>query len=191
MPPTFRARGVPLNRPGTTSPVRIRVTIGREELRPGTAASTAAALRSEMVTEAGAMGREIVARAKALAPVDTSNYRGSLRNRVRLRGFDQVDVLVDAGARYAAVIEKGRRAGARMPPVRALIPWVRRNLGVTGARARGVAFAVARKIVRRGLPAQNVLKRATEETKRSRPRRFRSAIRRWRRKRFGIGEGRP
>lgn len=50
-----------------------------------------------------------------------------------------------------AVVETGRRRGARRPPVRALELWVRRRLAVPGKEARNVAFAIARAIGRRGI----------------------------------------
>jgi hypothetical protein len=58
---------------------------------------------------------------------------------------------------YAVYVENGRRAGARQPPVYALVPWVQLVLGVPEARARSVAFRVARAIGRRGIPARPVL----------------------------------
>jgi hypothetical protein len=65
-------------------------------------------------------------------------------------------------APYAAVIEHGRRPGGRMPPVKALVPWVRRKLGVGDAEAQSVAFLVARKIARDGTPGKQILSRAED-----------------------------
>jgi hypothetical protein len=59
-------------------------------------------------------------------------------------------------APYAGVIEYGRRAGVR-PPAAALVPWVRRKLGVSAKKAPGVAFVIARKIGARGIPGKHVL----------------------------------
>lgn len=58
---------------------------------------------------------------------------------------------------YAPFVENGRRAGARMPPPAALVPWVERHFGVTGAAARGLAFVIARRIAQRGIRARRVL----------------------------------
>ncbi|MBX3588848.1 MAG: hypothetical protein KF796_19625 [Ramlibacter sp.] len=52
----------------------------------------------------------------------------------------------------AAFVELGTRP--HMPPVAALVPWVREVLGVDASRARSVAFLVARKIATKGTPAQ-------------------------------------
>ena len=52
---------------------------------------------------------------------------------------------------YGAPVEFGRSAGARMPPVSALIPWVEQFLTIRpGQTALGVAFAVARFMAARG-----------------------------------------
>lgn len=60
-------------------------------------------------------------------------------------------------ARHAVFVERGRRAGARMPPVAALRPWVEQVLGVPSDRSQGVAYAVARNISRRGIRARPTL----------------------------------
>lgn len=61
---------------------------------------------------------------------------------------------------YAAVVEEGRRPGARQPPTDVLVPWVRRKLGVSRKEAKGVAFVVARAIGVRGIPGKHILKTA-------------------------------
>lgn len=57
----------------------------------------------------------------------------------------------------ALFVELGTKP--HMPPVAALVPWVRNVLGVDAKRAPGVAYLVARKIARRGTPAQRPLGR--------------------------------
>lgn len=52
----------------------------------------------------------------------------------------------------AAFVELGTKP--HMPPVAALVPWVRAVLGVDAKRAPSVAFLIARKIARKGTPAQ-------------------------------------
>ncbi len=53
-----------------------------------------------------------------------------------------------------------------MPPVEALIPWVKTVLGISEPKeARSVAFLVARKIAREGTPAQRPLERAVDATR--------------------------
>lgn len=74
-----------------------------------------------------------------------------------------------------AVMEEGRRPGGRMPPVDALARWAlrkglvagfvrqgrRRRAKDEGKRARSIAFAVARSIVKKGIKARRFFKRAT------------------------------
>lgn len=59
-------------------------------------------------------------------------------------------------AKYASIIEYGRRPG-KMPPSRLLIPWVMRKLHVPAKKAAGIAFVIARAIGRRGLIGRNVM----------------------------------
>ena len=58
---------------------------------------------------------------------------------------------------YAVYVDRGRRAGSRMPPVEALIPWVRQVLQPTESRTRAVAFVVAKAIARRGIAARPIV----------------------------------
>jgi hypothetical protein len=64
---------------------------------------------------------------------------------------------------YAAVIELGRRAGARMPPSDAIARWAQRKLSLSELEARSVGFVIARAIARRGLPPRYVLTNALPE----------------------------
>lgn len=63
-------------------------------------------------------------------------------------------------APYAGVIEYGRRPGSKPPPSKVLEPWVRRKLKVSRKKAPGVAFVVARKIGRDGIPGKYIMARA-------------------------------
>lgn len=67
-------------------------------------------------------------------------------------------------ASYADDIEFGRIPGS-MPPVDALVPWVRRKLGVSNEKeARRVAFAIALSIKKRGIDAFPYLRMAVDAT---------------------------
>lgn len=52
----------------------------------------------------------------------------------------------------ALFVELGTKP--HMPPVEALVPWVRNVLGVEERKARSVAYLIARKIAREGTPAR-------------------------------------
>lgn len=65
---------------------------------------------------------------------------------------------------YPAVIERGRRPG-KMPPPSALYRWVQLKLGVPAGQVRGVAFAIARQIGRRGLKGKRVMAQGFQSAK--------------------------
>lgn len=60
--------------------------------------------------------------------------------------------VVGSSQASAAFVELGTKP--HMPPVAALVPWVRAVLGVDAKRAPSVAFLIARKIARKGTKAQ-------------------------------------
>lgn len=62
----------------------------------------------------------------------------------------------------ATFVELGTRA--HMPPVDALVPWVRAVLGVDAKRAPSVAYLIARKIARRGTKAKQPFAKALART---------------------------
>lgn len=96
--------------------------------------------------------------ALARKPVDRGTYR---------RSFQYEDIeggaTVYNSAPYAAVIEYGRRKGAKGPPLKVLMEWVVRKKLVAGGRkanqsdVRGVAWLIQRAIKRRGIPGRHVL----------------------------------
>lgn len=57
----------------------------------------------------------------------------------------------------AAFVELGTRP--HMPPIAPIQRWVQDRLGLSGAEGRRVAWLVARKIARKGTPAQRVFER--------------------------------
>lgn len=61
-----------------------------------------------------------------------------------------------------AFLELGTKP--HMPPVEALVPWVRAVLGVPAKRERSVAFLVARKIARKGTEPKRPLANAIVAT---------------------------
>lgn len=59
---------------------------------------------------------------------------------------------------HAIVLETGRRAGAKRPPIKALMPWVAAKLGARTRKAQlAAAKALANKIQRRGSPAKGTI----------------------------------
>lgn len=96
--------------------------------------------------------------------VNTGNYRRRWKAEV-LRGERLPGAVVANDTPYAGVIEYGRRAGARMPPVDALARWAQRKLGMPYKKAKGIAFAIAKSIKRRGLKPRYVLTRRLQQRK--------------------------
>lgn len=74
---------------------------------------------------------------------------------------DPMGVKIYNSTPYASVIEEGRRPNRRPPPSDALVPWVRRKLGVSRKEAKSVAYVVARAIGERGIPGKHILKTAS------------------------------
>lgn len=103
--------------------------------------------------------------AKQLVPQDTRRLSGSITHEIT-GTFPQLVGRVGPSVNYGVFVEFGRRAGARMPPVDALIGWVRRHWGNAPLPRRGErrqaalrarAFLVARAIARRGIPPRPYL----------------------------------
>jgi hypothetical protein len=104
-----------------------------------------------------AMTRSVVqieADAKRRVPTDTHNLQRSITHEVVDVG---ADIIGRAGTNqpYAEPVEKGRRAGAAMPPPSALIGWLGRH-GIDPS----LAFVVARSIGRKGIKPRPYLKPA-------------------------------
>ena len=115
------------------------------------------AVRVTVKLHAPRLAQEEIASSKPYAPVDRGVYK---------RSFHAEDI--DDGcafyndAPYAGVLELGRRPG-KMPPVAILAEWVirkglvgKRKAGKAGASqlaaARGIAFAIAAAMKKRGWP---------------------------------------
>ena len=95
-------------------------------------------------------GRDLVVRETGKQrKVDTGRFRTSWKAERTRDGA----VLLNS-APYAAVIEGGRRAGARMPPVGPIEAWARRK-GIDAD-----PWAIARAISRRGIPGVFILRDA-------------------------------
>ena len=90
-----------------------------------------------------------------LAPVGAggaAGFKGSLFHEESIEDSG-VTGLVSTSVQYAVPVELGTRP--HFPPIQPLIDWVRAKLAVQEeATARGIAFAIARKISVRGTEAQ-------------------------------------
>jgi hypothetical protein len=105
---------------------------------------------------------------KPLTPVFRGRLRGSIASQVIREGPGSIVGKVGSTLKdeeYPAVMEFGRRPGAKMPPPSALERWVHLVLGVPTSEARGVAFTVARGIARKGIKGRRFMRRGFEASK--------------------------
>lgn len=109
----------------------------------------------ELLSSASVLGERV---ARQRAPRDTGALARSLTHEVR-----PLSARVYSHLGYAAAVETGRAAGARMPPPAALEGWMRRH------GLRGSPFALARAIGRRGLRGRFFLRAAATAVGRQMP----------------------
>lgn len=112
--------------------------------------------------------------------VASGNLKNSLTFSLRKTGEGYTIQFKARGtaAKYAEVIEDGRRAGAKAPPIEPILAWIKlknikardekgRILEQTESRKRGLAFAIARGIGKNGIEAvkyfENAYNDAIEE----------------------------
>ena len=101
----------------------------------------------------------IEASARQNVAYDTGRLAGSITHVINGSG-PTLEGRVGPSVRYGASVEFGRRAGARMPPVDALMGWVGRHPRPGRGSRRSQAFALARSIQRRGIRPRPFLRPA-------------------------------
>lgn len=75
---------------------------------------------------------------------------GSIQSDVEGRGSPLARGVIASNSQYGLVVEKGRRAGAAMPPREALVEWIAQKFGVDEDQARKLSWPVARAIAKKG-----------------------------------------
>lgn len=58
---------------------------------------------------------------------------------------------------YSPIVEHGRQAGSRLPPKRAIVPWLIRRLKLKPEQAEKIWYPVALSIARRGLIGRKII----------------------------------
>ena len=100
------------------------------------------------------LGKEVVADiVKQLLSAD-KKATGNLINSLRYEVLETVDgvILNILSLNYLENIDKGRRPGAKPPPVRAIIPWVQaRGIKFKNSSIEQTAFVIARSIGIKGI----------------------------------------
>ncbi len=110
-----------------------------------------------------------------LARQNAPSWRNVLRNSITydLKGSilplqARIGPMRGPATQYASVMEFGREAGSRQPPVAAITPW---------ALAKGLnPYVVARLIARKGIKGRFYMKRAAQESQEFIRRRFEDAV---------------
>jgi len=74
----------------------------------------------------------------------------SIQGDVILRGSTLARGVIDSNSQYGLVVEKGRRAGAAMPPREELVDWIAQKFGVDEDQARKLSWPVAKAIAQKG-----------------------------------------
>lgn len=105
---------------------------------------------------------EVLGHAQENAPSNFGRLRNSLTVDLKSR-TGEVSATVGSNLMYAKPVEHGSKP--HWPPLAPIELWVRRKLRVPAARSKSVAFLVARKISRRGTPAQPFLGPALEQSR--------------------------
>ena len=87
---------------------------------------------------------------------------GILKNSIKVTKGFRMSRRVETQSGYGLYVEFGRSSG-NMPPVKSIIPWVRRKLGIRNPIiAKRIAYAIAKGIGERGTKAQPFLRPAYE-----------------------------
>lgn len=109
------------------------------------------AIRAALAESVAVLEKEVRQRTPQGIGGTQSGLRASIFGEIQESPF-AVWGRVSSSLPYAVVVEYGRTPGRRMPPVAALIPWVRFRFGIADeAEAKGVAFAVAKLIEKEGM----------------------------------------
>lgn len=87
----------------------------------------------------------IEADARQLAPRDQRRLAGSITNDIKGSGL-VLEGHAGPSVQYGRYVEFGRQAGAQMPPVDALIPWVRRHWRPARVGAQRVLLGFEREL---------------------------------------------
>jgi len=111
-----------------------------------------------MKVAVGMVDRQVVPRTPVGA---TGNLRSAWNTKVD-RGLTAVKGEIYNPLVYAIVMEKGRRAGATMPPKWPIVYWLRRKHGMSLEAAMKAWFPVARAIGQRGIKGKKMLEEGFE-----------------------------
>jgi hypothetical protein len=104
-------------------------------------------VRQELSVFTHAMTQHMRSEVIDRTPAAFGTLRASITGEVQTMASGILGV-VGTPQPYAVPVELGTKP--HMPPVQPLQDWVRQKLGLSGAEGRSVAFAIARKISKKG-----------------------------------------
>lgn len=116
---------------------------------------------------------------RPLVPTGVSGrLKSSIQWQVRGSGVNLTGVVGSTMKKetYPAVMEFGRKPGAKMPPPKALERWVWLKLKPPKKMVKSIAFTVARAIGRRGIKGKRFLQKGYEKSKRQVQQNFNKAL---------------
>jgi len=85
-----------------------------------------------------------------------------LANSIKADQQTRLSWFVGPHVAHGLYVERGRRPGGRMPPIQKIIDWARVVLRPSAGEERNVAWRVARKIARQGIPPNRFARRTFE-----------------------------
>lgn len=119
--------------------------------------------------------------------VDTGAYKRAFRvddnqkrrstDGLRDMRFRKMPAMLINDAPHAAVIEHGRRPGAKPPPLAPIVRWVERKLGIPAPASLRVARSVQMAIARRGMKPRKVMFRAYQHMQKLWPAKYLQILR--------------
>ena len=125
------------------------------------------------------LGATRTVKGKRRRAVASDNLRKNLTFKIKQTDRSVVIIFGAKGKadNYARYVEEGREAGKRQPPVEPILNWMKikpirirdartgRVTRATENQKKGVAFAIARKIGRDGIPPVHYFKDAIKDTR--------------------------
>lgn len=105
-----------------------------------------------------------------------AGLRGSIAAHLPRRVDNGVIGLVGTSAIHALPVELGTKP--HFPPIAPLELWVQKKLGIEGPEAKGVAFAIAKTIAKRGTKGVKMFEKAFNSTEGSMQQILTDAVRR-------------
>lgn len=99
--------------------------------------------------------------AKSRTPVNTGALANAWSTNVE-RGVSAVKGEIVNPLAYAIVVEKGRKASAKQPPIWPLVYWFRRKHGLPMDRAISAAWGLAKNLTQRDIKAVKMLEKGFE-----------------------------